>query len=223
MTFEMHLHTAECDRAAKSSGEEIARIYHEAGYDGIVVTDHYFSLFSEWFADELSGCDHRGYVDRWLRGYRSVKAAAEKYGMTVLPGAEVRFDGTINDYLLYGVEEEFFYRAPQLNRLHSVEELLSVLPEDALLVQAHPFRDKMTVADPSPLFGIETHNGKNDSFRNHLADLFADHYQKAKFSGSDFHAPAHAAKAGMIFDSPIRTPHELSLALRRGEYTLIKN
>ncbi|MBQ3141832.1 MAG: PHP domain-containing protein, partial [Clostridia bacterium] len=185
--FELHVHTAECDKVARVGGAEIVRMYADAGYDGLVITDHYFSLFFDWFSEELTNADHKAIIDHWLRGYHAARNEGEKLGFTVLPGAEVRFDGTINDYLVYGLEEDFFYHAPLLNRLSGLEELLQVLPPEVCVVQAHPFRNKMTVCDPAPLFGIEVHNGGTEPFRNHLARLFAEHYGKPMTAGSDFH------------------------------------
>ena len=43
--YEMHAHTAECDLVATLGGAELVRLYSEAGYSGMVITDHYFSLF----------------------------------------------------------------------------------------------------------------------------------------------------------------------------------
>lgn len=126
---------------------EIVKKYQEEGYSGMVVTDHYFSLFFEWFASELSSSNHRKNIERWLKGYYAARNEGEKLGFTVLHGAEVRFDGTINDCLIYGVDEKFFYEAPILNRLKGITELIKILPEQACVVQAHPFRNQMTVCD----------------------------------------------------------------------------
>ena len=220
--FEMHVHTAECDKVAKVGGADIVRMYQDAGYSGLVITDHYFSLFFEWFQHEFAGESHKDVIDRWLKGYYAARNEGEKRGFTVLSGAEVRFDGTINDYLLYGVEPEFFYQAPLLNRLKGLDELLQVLPKDVCVVQAHPFRDNMTVIDPSRLFGIEAHNGGTDCFRNQLAEIYADHYKKSKTSGSDFHKPMHLAKGGICTQREIKTSQDLISILRSGEYSLIK-
>ena len=43
--YEMHAHTAECDPYAKIGGAEMVKRYHAIGYQGIVITDHYFSMF----------------------------------------------------------------------------------------------------------------------------------------------------------------------------------
>ena len=220
--FELHAHTAENDMVAQVGGAELVHLYQDVGYSGMIVTNHYSWDFFNWFGSELMGADHRTIVERWLRGYYAARNEGEKCGFTVLPGAEVRFDGTINDYLLYGVDEDFFYRAPLLNRLKNLDELKAVLPEDVCVVQAHPFRLNMTVCDPTPLFGIEIHNGCTEPFRNELAEIYAKHYGKAMTSGSDFHCPEHLARGGILTGHKICTPADLISTLRSGAYTPIK-
>ncbi len=221
--FELHVHTAENDKCAAESGKSIVRLYKEAGYDGLVITDHYFSTFFDWFSDEIDIKNHHSIIDRWLKGYRVAHAEGEAYGMTVLLGAEVRFDGpNINDYLVYGLTEEFLYNAPLLNRLESLDELLNLLPPDALVVQAHPFRNNMTVKSPEKLFGIEVYNGGTEPIRNQLARTFAEHYGKAMTSGSDFHSKHALARGGIITEKPIKTMSDLLTTLKSGSYTLIE-
>lgn len=220
--LEMHTHTAECDLYAKLGGAEIVRRYREIGYHGIVITDHYFSMFFDWFADELTGLAHERVMDRWLRGFEAARCEGERLGMTVLSGAEVRFEGTINDYLVYGAEADFFRRAPLLHRLHSVEELKEALPPEAVIVQAHPFRDKMTVCDPTPLFGIEGYNAGTDPFRNDMAKMFAAHYEKPILSGSDFHHIKALGRGGIATDREVKTAADLVSVLRAGAYRRIE-
>lgn len=221
--YELHAHTSECDRAAHLGARELVHLYKEAGYDGIVITDHYFALFSQWFQEELAGRTHHQQMERWLKGYRTAREEGEKIGFTVLPGAEVRFDHCPNDYLLYGFHEEFFYTAPRLNELAGLRELLALLPEDSCVVQAHPFRDGMTVQTPQGLFGVEVFNAGTEPFRNDLARRFAEHYGLAQTSGSDIHSTNRLAKGGIMTERRIRTPEDLRTVLRMGEYSLIEN
>lgn len=220
--YELHAHTSECDLVAKLSGGELVRAYADQGYSGIVITDHYFSIFFDWFREELEGKSHKEIIDRWLRGYESARNEGEKIGFTVLPGAEVRIDGTINDYLVYGLEIEDLYRLPLLNRMNSIDEVLDILPERTCVVHAHPFRENMTVRDPSRFFGIEVHNGGTDTFRNQLAKVWAEHYGKAMTSGSDCHGPRAVGKGGIITEIPIYTPTDLVQVLRGRNYQLIQ-
>lgn len=221
--FELHIHTAENDKCALESAKDIVRLYKEAGYEGIVITDHYFKTFFDWFSDEFDPKNHREVIDRWLKGYRSAKKESEACGITVLLGAEVRFNGpNINDYLVYGLTEEFLYEAPFLNELPNLDALLEILPPDAVVVQAHPFRDNMTVKNPENIFGIEVYNGGTTPIRNQLARTFAEHYGKAMTSGSDFHSKYALAKGGIISNKPIKTMSDLLETLKSGSYTLIE-
>ena len=220
--YEMHVHTAECDICAHVAAKDIVRMYQQKGYSGLVITDHYFAMSFDWFADDLTEGTHCEFVDRWLRGYREAKKEGDKIGMTVLLGAEVRLDGpNINDYLIYGIDEDFLFRAPYLNRLSSLQELISVLPENACVVQAHPFRDNMTVQSPDLLFGIEVNNGGTEPFRNDLARTFAAHYGKPMLSGSDFHHADHLARGGISTDADIQSIQDLVRVLRSGDYELL--
>ena len=219
--YELHAHTAECDRVALHSGDEMVRLYADAGYSGMVITDHYFSLFYEWFKDEFCPSDHKSIIDRYLRGYHSARNEAERIGFSLLCGAEVRFDNTPNDYLIYGLEEDDLYTLPLLNRLKNLRELLAVLPDRAVVVQAHPFRDNMTVVSPDLLFGVEAHNGRTSPFRNKMARDYAEHYGKVMTSGSDFHKMKDLAKGGIATPRTVTCSAELVELLKSGDYSLI--
>lgn len=221
--YEIHCHTAECDKVATLKGSELVKAYAERGYNGMVITDHYFSIFFDWFKDELEGKSHKEIINRWLKGYYSARNEGEKLGFTVLPGAEVRIDGTINDYLVYGLTEKDIFSLPLLNRMKSINEVMDILPEDALVVQAHPFRDNMTVCDPSRFFGIEVYNGGTDKIRNQMAKSWAEHYKKAVTSGSDCHGEHAMAKGGIITNRKILTPSDLTSVLKGEEYKLIES
>lgn len=219
--FELHVHTMECDKAAHMGGADIVHYFQDRGYDGMVVTDHNFSIFDHWFADELQGVDHRGRTERWLKGYRAARKEGEKCGFTVLLGAEVRFEGKENDYLIYGIDEEFLFNAPPLSYLDGLEELVSILPKDACVVQAHPFREKMSIIDPSLVFGIEVKNAGTEPFRNDIARLWAEHYQKPMTSGTDFHGKDRPFMGGIETDEPIRSMEDLLHTLKSGNYRLL--
>ena len=222
--YELHAHTSECDRDAHLSARELVHLYKNAGYDGMVITDHSIERFyTLWFPEEVQGLNHEQQVTRWLRGFRTAREEGEKIGFTVLPGAEVRFDHYPNDYLLYGLQEDFFYTVPRLNELSGVSELLSLMPQGVCVVHAHPFRDGMAVATPTGLFGMEVFNGGTDAFRNELARRFAAHYGLAVTSGSDIHDLTRLAKGGIETERRIRTPEDLISVLRSGAYRLIEN
>ena len=223
--YELHAHTSECDRDAYLSARELVRLYKEAGYDGMVITDHYIERFyTLWFPEDVAGLTHTQQVHRWLRGYRTAREEGDKLGFTVLPGTEVRFDGYPNDYLIYGLHEEFFYTVPRLNELKNADELIALMPEGVCVVHAHPFRDDMVVeTPPKGLFGMEVYNAGTAPFRNGIAQQFAQHYGLAMTSGSDIHDMTRFAKGGIETTRRIRTPEDLIQVLRSGDYRLIES
>lgn len=220
MRVELHTHTHENDICARLDAADMIAAYHTSGYDGVVITNHFFDLSLEWYKDDLAGYSHEGIIDFYLRGYRNAVRAGENLGVVVLLGLELRFDGTINDYLVYGIDESFLYSSPLLNTL-TLDTFLDILPADALVYQAHPFRDGMTVTNPSKLYGVEVHNGGTSADRNAFAKLWAEKYGLAEISGSDFHSLEHLAKGGVIFENMVRTESDLVTQLKSGRYSLI--
>ncbi|HZK38583.1 MAG TPA: PHP-associated domain-containing protein [Clostridia bacterium] len=221
MKFELHAHTKENDICVNMTADEIVTAYKGAGYDGIVITNHFFDLSLEWYKDELAGCDHGGLIDYYLKSYKKAKATGDAIGMTVLLGLELRFDGTINDYLVYGVEEDFLYRSPLLNTLN-LDSFLKILPAGAIVYQAHPFRNDMTITDPTKLYGIEVYNGGTSHSRNEFAQRWADQFKLKKISGSDFHGAQHLARGGVMFENDVHNTKQLVAELKGERYSLIK-
>ena len=98
---QMHLHTAESSRCARVGGADMARACKEAGYDLIVVTDHFFNAntcvpYDMPWDEQVKGL---------FAGYRAAKAMGDQIGLHVLPGWETYTDGP--EYLTYGLGEEF--------------------------------------------------------------------------------------------------------------------
>lgn len=211
---EMHCHTAESSIVCgKVAAKDIVDMYVAAGYSTLMITDHYGGK-------HVSGNGHDYDIELFLRGYT---AAAEANGnINVILGIEVNLDGSANDYLLYGVTEEFIRQNPEMYKL-SVQDFVALAHENGMLVyQAHPFRDDMKVIVPGICDGIEVFNAhpKHDS-RNDIAMQWADKYGLNKISGSDAHRPHGMALSGITTENEIKTIQDLLAVLRSGEYELI--
>lgn len=72
MKIEMHAHTSEASPCANVSATKIPALYQKAGYDAIVITDHY----CKWAQDRSGLTDNDDYVQYFLNGYRSARKAA---------------------------------------------------------------------------------------------------------------------------------------------------
>ena len=94
-------------------------MYKAAGYDGIVVTDHYHRGYFEknFYSRQAKQATWSEKIDKYLSGYKGALEAGKRLGLTVLLGMEIRFDGSSNDYLVYGVDEAFLRENPELYSL----------------------------------------------------------------------------------------------------------
>lgn len=214
--YELHCHTAAVSRCGRVVPEEIVKLYMEKGYNGIVVTDHYSPMT---FPIQHVACPQKE-VDFYLSGYRRMKAAAPA-DFTVLLGMELRHYGTANDYLLYGVEEDFLYQAGNL--LKVLEKDVKRLCEEKgyLVYEAHPFRPGRTRVNPKYIDGVEVYNGKTKDAENHKALLWAQKHGKLMVSGSDFHRRTELAKGGIITEKRIQNNQDLLTILKKSKFRLI--
>lgn len=215
--IETHLHTRDVSACAIISAEEIVDGYLAAGYDALIVTDHYSrDTFRYLNLDTATGQDK---VDAFLTGYRKVKQAGEARGLKVYRGAEVRFDGSWNDYLLYGFSDALL-RDPEAIFTMGVEKFYERCRADgALLFHAHPFRNGGSPTTPAALDGVEVFNANVDHIeRNELALEFAEQNGLLHSAGSDCHGQKQLGKAGILAEKLPADEHELVAMLRSGAH-----
>lgn len=216
--YELHCHTGDVSLCAKSKACEVVKFYKDAGYDGVVITDHYSP---QTFL--LNSLFPQRHIDKYMKGYKRVKELAGE-DFTVLLGCEVRFFFTIDDFLIYGVDEDFLRNSGNLMTKY-LRRLFRLCDEKRLiLLEAHPFRELRFRHDPKLLHGCEVFNGK-DAGRpaNEKAKKWAE---KNGFSvvtsGGDFHDKDDTVPGGIITKEPIKTNEDLLRILRSGNYTLIE-
>ena len=213
--YEMHCHTGCVSRCGRVEPEKIVQLYTEKGYNGIVVTDHYspMTFTPNW-------CPQRQ-IDFYLSGYRRMKDYAGD-DFTVLLGLELRHYFTANDYLIYGVDEEFFFNAGNL-MLPWEKQVFEMCKDKGYLVfQAHPFRTGIRQCNPDYIDGVEVYNGKTNKQQNSKALEWAKSNNKLMVSGSDFHTVKNLAKGGIITDSPIKSNKDLLEALKAQNFKMIE-
>lgn len=192
--------------------------YIKAEYDGIYITDH---LFFENSLNKYSGHTLKEVVDNHYKGYEAVLNAADGR-IKVFCGAELRIEKNTNDYLIYGVDKSFFYENDLISmNINEVYE--TVRKYNGLLIQAHPFRNKMEIIDPALLDGIEVYNGNyRQVSRNSFAHIWADTYNLLKLSGSDFHKLEDLARGGIMTPVKIESEKAFADVIRSKNYSLIE-
>lgn len=212
---EMHAHTARISPCSRVEPEEMARIYSQKGFDAVVITNHFFRQLTE-------DLDKESALDRYLSGYYETRTAAEKYGLKVLLGTELRFTENINDYLIYGVDRDvlskcYDYFDKGVERFRTEVKL-----SESVFVQAHPMRDGMELCNPALLDGTEIFNmHPNQNSRVGLAVRYAyENEIKIKTAGSDFHTPNHGHEAVAALRTKVlpQDSFELAKILKNGDY-----
>lgn len=217
--YELHCHTKEVSRCGTVPAAEIVKMYKEAGYDGIVITDHYspmtFNLSNVWRPQTA--------IDFYINGYKEALKAADD-NFTVLLGMELRYYATINDYLVYGVTEDFLRNSGNLMAMYPKKFYKLAKKNGMVVVQAHPFRDFMIRINPKYLDGTEAFNGKATPEQNQQSELWGtESNMQIITSGSDFHRQKNFAKGGIITDTPIKTNDDLIKILTSGNFERIEN
>ncbi len=213
---ELHAHSATVSPCASVTARELVRRYLENGYTSLVLTEHYCD-----YVIDPAGETWNEKIEHYLSGYRALKHEAEGH-LHVLLGCELRFLGSQNDYLVFGMDEQFLLAHPNLHRM-TPEAFSSFARENGLLfIQAHPFRRGMDRIDPTLLDGMEVFNGHADHNSHNLDALAtAARYGLIYTSGSDYHSASATPTGGIRTDAPITSIPQLLDVLRSGCYTLI--
>ncbi|MEJ6950646.1 PHP domain-containing protein [Natronospora cellulosivora (SeqCode)] len=217
--IELHAHSSETSPCGMIEAKELVKMYKDANYQALVMTDHYYDRFFE-MVDWLSWQEK---MDNYLVGYREAKEMGEKVGLTVLLGIEITFQENTNDYLVFGLDEKFLRDIPELYKYTLKEFRELSREEDILIYHAHPYRKGNKPAPADLLDGLEVYNGnpRHQSF-NQLAEEYAKRYKMKMISGSDFHQKEDLARGGIIAKEKVSNMAELLKLLKSDEYKLIK-
>lgn len=218
--YELHCHTKTGSRqCGRVEPKEIARLYKEQGYSGIVVTDHYSPLTFHPFHGYLNP---QKYIEDYIKAYLEMKEY-ETDDFSVMFGMELRHYATANDYLVYGVDENWLRQQGNLLAVWEKKMCEMMHNEGYLVFQAHPFREGMTRCNPDYLDGIEIYNGKATKPQNERAEAWAKKHGKLMSSGSDFHVMKQLAKGGIITTHKINNNADLLETLKSQDFKMIKS
>ena len=183
--YETHMHTCQGSACGVSTGAEQARFYSEAGYTGIIITDH----FTGGNTAVPRHLPWRERVDWFCSGYEDALAEGQKRGLDVFFGWEQNFED--DEYLVYGLDKAWLMAHPEVEHWTRKRQLEEVHRAGGAVIQAHPFRDrdyiKYILLGPKYCDGIEVAN----TFNKPIFDLRAKHYAEAYgllvTAGSDNH------------------------------------
>lgn len=202
--YETHCHTSQVSACGKVTGGELARFYKKAGYDGIIVTDHFFN--GNCAVDR--SLDWETKCELYCEGYKDAKRVGDEIGLTVLFGIEYSFYGT--DLLTYGLDEQWLKAHPEVMEICVTDYMKLVRESGGMIVHAHPFREAFYIDTirlyPYDVDAVEVFNAgnSNDEF-NKRALWYAQSYGLPKTAGSDRHDVVDPARGATVFDQKIET------------------
>lgn len=215
MKIDLHVHTCETSPCGKVKAVEMLHLYKAAGYDAVVVTDHFNDYVLEKFP-----ADRR--IDEYLSGYRTAVEYAKKVGIKVFFGVETCLLGGKDDFLIYGVTPQFLYDNPKLYALTLAELYDTAHKAGGIVIQAHPNRGYCRQADIRYLDGVEVYNGnpRHDSHNDITRALADRHPELIPTSGNDFHQIGDEKMGGGII-AEVRDEKELAEKLKKREYEVL--
>lgn len=183
--YETHMHTCQGSACGKVTGKEQARVYKEAGFTGIIITDHFFG--GNTAVNRELPWEER--VDLFWKGYEDAKEEGDRIGLDVFFGLEqnIHFD----EYLIYGLTKEYMKAHPEMEHWTRHEQLEEVHKAGGCVVQAHPFRMR-NYMDRIRLGlhfcdGIEAANFGNDPLDDARAIRYGREFGLVMTAGSDNH------------------------------------
>lgn len=222
MKVEAHCHIFGGSRCAKADDDYVLSAYKNAGYDGIVVTNHYTPVCSIAY----QGTNHEEKVNYWFNLIDSFREKAKNYGIKIFYAGEVdliKEDGFRTEFMVIGLTKEFLLKHDKI-ATYNQQKLFELCEENGFFMyQTHPFRKGVKVADPRFMHGAEAFNGHfHHDNNNALAVKFCEENKLVKLSGSDFHDYGQRPLGGLILPE-IKNEKEYINALLKNNYSLIVN
>lgn len=149
---ELHAHTYPVSACSLISAADAVNEYVKAGAHTLTVTNHLTETHLVTHPDTAELAEY------YLSDYYAAVDAAKGTGLCVALGVELRFAGTNNDYLVYGIEpsdiERMITYIPR-----SIEEFYRDFKNGKnVIIHAHPRRAHMEPTPYGSVDGVEVYN-----------------------------------------------------------------
>ena len=205
--YETHLHSFPVSACARAEIDEILAFYKQMEYDGIFLTNHF--LDGNVNVDRSKSYEEQ--LEFYFSDYEKAVELGKEMGIKVFCGVELSYGGT--DFLVYGLDKEWFLAHPEIMEMKKSEELSFMMESGALVVQAHPYREASYIDHirlfPRNVHGVEVINACRSDDENKMAKIYAEHYGLIEFAGSDNHSASKQKKlAGVCCEEPICSVEE---------------
>lgn len=217
--YDMHVHSNRGSLCGRSPVEDMVQAFHQAGYSGFVLTEHF--VHGNTAVPRDLPWDQR--MRQYYAIYEDAVRAAKPLDFDVLFGLEHAY-APGREVLTYGIDLEFLLAHPELETADVFAYTRLVREAGGLCIHAHPYRFAPWMRrDTGPVLeavdGLEVYNAcnrKEDNDRAQQTQRENPHFLMT--SGSDAHGTDDKIGfSGIGFSCRIRTGQELVQALRAGE------
>lgn len=215
---EPHLHTFPVSNCSQLRADELIRLYKEAGYDTVIISDHFARFHYEKMEERLGRkLSWEEYVDLFRTGYEAAKEAGDACGIRVLYSVELSLG--VNHFLLYGADKAFLLSRTDVFDLSVPEFYAHAKAHGVTVIQAHPLRDGKCTPYPDHADGFEVFNS-HPRHNNHNDEVLAIaewHPRLLRTVGSDAHRVEDIAGCAVLSDQPIESVEDYLELLRSGK------
>ncbi|MDE6456219.1 MAG: hypothetical protein K2L38_10020 [Dysosmobacter sp.] len=200
--YDPHTHTAETSRCGHLYAADVVDRYVRNGFTGLVVTDH---LHPEYLSRIDTEHNWDKVMDHYLSGYHASKRRGDEVGLDVILGAELRFPENDNDYLVYGIDEQWLRSNPYICCM-SAQEFFDKYHSQVLIIHAHPFRRGSAPVQETAVHGAEIINGnpRHENNNDKALELCRRHPEYFRLAGSDTHRDGDEARTAVILPERVR-------------------
>ncbi|NLG02330.1 MAG: histidinol-phosphatase [Clostridia bacterium] len=192
--YDTHVHTSQASACAKNSGADMARAYKEAGYAGIIITDHFY--YGNTAVNR--NLQWEDWVERFCLGYLDAKQEGAKIGLDVFWGWESGYQGT--EFLIYGLDKDWLLMHPEIRDANIRRQRELVEQDGGIVIHAHPYREEDYIREirlfPEYIHGVECLNACHsnpDSMAHYAPEYderalrYAREHDFILTAGSDMH------------------------------------
>lgn len=221
--YETHLHTSEGSACSPCPGKDMARACYEAGYTGIIVTNHF--IYGNTSVDR--SLPWKEWVEQYAKGYENAAEEGERLGLQVFFGWEAAYNGT--EFLVNGLTKQWLLDHPEIKDATVEEQYRLVKASGGMVVHCHPYREEDYIPEirlfPEFVDAVEGVNAthacsKSRSHNQPEFDVRAREYAaKHHFpmtSGSDIHV-TDLLYGGVAFSRKLTDAADYCKAIMGGE------
>ncbi len=217
--YETHLHTMEASACASISGKQQARNYKEAGYSGIIVTDHFFN--GNTAVPYNLPWEER--VELFYKGYENAKEEGDRIGLSVFFAWESNYQGA--EFIILGLDKEFLLNNPDYLSWSVKEQYYNVKKAGGYVIHAHPFRIRSYIKEvrlfPEDIDAVEVINiGNDEKIFDDQAWEYAKKHNFPAIAGTDSHG-YDEKRTGIAFNYKIEDNNDLIKGIKSGDFKII--